>query len=509
MKKDFKFLAVIFLFAFVIRLLSVWPANTIIGFDQARDLFDAAEITKGDIRIIGPTAGNNPNLHHGVAWLYFLAIPLTFSHNPIAAVIWNCLFNALAAVVIFYIAKLLYGSKKVGLAAAIITSVSYYYVEFSGWLSNPTGVLFTLPFFILGVLLYTKGKRWALPLATFFLGLTIEFELFFIYLIPISLVLWLILKPKLPSIKLTIVSIGAFAIATSTMILTELKFGFAGIKSILGAGQFVGGSQTNLLEDVKIFLVSKWETFYLNVTPQFPQLGTLIAVVCTLILAYEILSSFRRRSKKGNILAKSHLFVLVLFFSPAVMFVLGIHNAPWFYIGRPLFAILIASYVLSKIKSNFLFVALSLAIIFANLVQINSAYGKGQPLLEPDNGAILSTQIKAMEYTYQIANGEPFAIDTVTNPLYINATWAWNYDWYYKKYGYRPHWLGGDQIPPYNTLEKATGQEKYLFVIADQTERIPPVYTQNALKNLDKKGKLIDQKDFSGITVFSYLADTN
>jgi len=78
MKKHWPILA-IFLFAFIVRFLSVWPANTIIGFDQARDLFDSAKILQGDLRIIGPTAGNNPNLHHGVLWLYFMAVPLIFS----------------------------------------------------------------------------------------------------------------------------------------------------------------------------------------------------------------------------------------------------------------------------------------------------------------------------------------------------------------------------------------------------------------------------------------------
>jgi hypothetical protein len=41
-------------------------------------IFDAVKIISGDLRIIGPTAGNNPNLHHGVAYLYYLALPILF-----------------------------------------------------------------------------------------------------------------------------------------------------------------------------------------------------------------------------------------------------------------------------------------------------------------------------------------------------------------------------------------------------------------------------------------------
>ncbi len=180
MKKYWPIL-VIFLLAFAVRFLSVWPSNTIIGFDQARDLFDSAKILQGDLRIIGPTAGNNPNLHHGVLWLYFMTVPLLFSHNPIYVVLWNSLFNAFSAVIIFLLAKDLFNSKKVGAVAGILTAVSYYYVSFSGWLSNPTITLLTVPLFFYGVWKYYQKKNWGLPLSMLALGLSIQFELFFIY----------------------------------------------------------------------------------------------------------------------------------------------------------------------------------------------------------------------------------------------------------------------------------------------------------------------------------------
>jgi len=201
---------------------------------------------------------------------------------------------------------------------------------------------------------------------------------------------------------------------------------------------------------------------------------------------------------------KRNLFILVWFFSPALMLVLGAHNAPWFMIGRPAAAIIMGSYLISKLKPNFLIVPVVGLIIYANCLAIKADYGQGQTFLEPDKSAILSKQIAVMDYTYAKSQGKDFAIETVTNPLYINAVWAWNYDWYFPKYGYKPTWLGGDQLPPYNTLKKATGKEKYLFLIIDETPRIPPVYTQNAIKNLKKYGKLLEEKSFDGLTVMTF-----
>ena len=378
MKKHWPILA-IFLFAFLVRFLSVWPANTIIGFDQARDLFDSAKILQGDLRIIGPTAGNNPNLHHGVAWLYFMAVPLIFSHNPIYVVLWNCLFNAFSVIIIFLLARDLFRSNKVGVIAGILTAASYYYVSFSGWLSNPTVTLLTVPLFFLGVWKYYQKKTWGLPLSMLALGLSIQSELFFIYLIPVFILSWLILRPKFPNFKTFTFSLLTFTLATSTMIATEIKFHFAGILSLLGAGRFVGGAQK--FDFTKLFSLNFW-----------PQNKTWDLILGLVVIGYLIYETIKTRQVR-----KRNLFLLIWLFSPIAMLVLGTHNAPWFMVGRPAAAIIMGSYLISKIRPNFLMVPIIGLIIYANCLATYADYGKGQTLLEPDKSAILSRQIAVMD----------------------------------------------------------------------------------------------------------------
>jgi hypothetical protein len=128
--------------------------------------------------------------------------------------------------------------------------------------------------------------------------------------------------------------------------------------------------------------------------------------------------------------------------------------------------------------------------------------------LEPDKAGILGKQLQAIDYTYQKSNGEMFAINTVTNPLYINSVWAYSYDWYAKaKYGYLPRFAGGDQIPPYNILPKSDGSEKIFYLIIDQTPRIPEIHKKYAVDWAIKIGTLVEEKEFNGILVQKYYSN--
>lgn len=141
-------ISLIFLSGLILRIVSVYPSNTIIGFDQVRDFFDTrAIILDNHSRVIGPIAGNNPNLHHGVAYLYFLLPPLTiFEGNPMAAVYWNIFWSNLV-VVLYFFAQVLFKSSRVGTITALLAASSFDLTQFAGWLSNPTVTLLTVPLF--------------------------------------------------------------------------------------------------------------------------------------------------------------------------------------------------------------------------------------------------------------------------------------------------------------------------------------------------------------------------
>ncbi len=500
--KEVWILLVIVLIGLALRIYSISSNNIILGFDQARDLFAAKTIyTNGDLKIIGPTAGNNTDLHHGIAWLYFI-LPFVFigAGNPFVVSLGNSVFNLLVVFVLYELTKSIFNSKRTGFVAAFLVSVSYYFIQYAGWLSNPSPTLTTTALFFLGVWKYSEKKNWGLVLAFFALGLSIQFELFFIYLIPVFLLLWLVLRLKMPNLKTAVLALGSFCLVTSTMILTEIKFHFSGVKAILGAGNSVGGHEsilTNLPKYVGRFL----ETFSQTLHPMGLFVSQLLGVVTIGVFVFAFV-----RARRNRQIAKPYLFCLIYLFSSATMLLLGYHGAPWFLIGLPGAIIVCFSFVLSKIRNTFLLISILFLILCSNVLAVSKTGGRGQILLEPDQGAIVADQLAAIDYTYQQSRGEQFSVNTVTNPLYINAVWGYHYDWYSKKYGYKPTWGGGDQLYPYNTLQSFTGKEKYIYLLMDQTPRIGEEYRNDARRwAVKQNAKFVEVKTFNGILVEKYI----
>ncbi|MEK7188701.1 MAG: hypothetical protein AAB685_02520, partial [Patescibacteria group bacterium] len=153
-----RILVLVLFFGFLLRLISIYPSNIILGFDQARDLFASRKIIfDHDLRIIGPTAGNNPNLRHGVGFLYFILAPvISGGGNPFWVSLWISIFNLASAVILYLFAKSLF-NRKAGLIAAVLTATSFYLIEFSGWISNPSPTLLTVPLFFYGIWKYSKS----------------------------------------------------------------------------------------------------------------------------------------------------------------------------------------------------------------------------------------------------------------------------------------------------------------------------------------------------------------
>lgn len=492
-----KLVVAIFIFAFLLRVFTIYPYNTIIGFDQARDLFVAKTIVVDhDLKIIGPTAGNNDALHHGVLYWYYLVPGYVLSSgNPAGIAMWNAFFNSFTVVVAYLFVKNITQNNFAGIVAAALASISHYLVQYSGWLSNPSPTLLFIPLVFYSLWKYINGKNWGLLFCAIFLGICIQLELFLLYLIPTILILWLIFSRKLPSLKTAFFSLALFCLATSTMIATEIKYDFSGMKAIFGAGQFVG-EHTSLGQRLVNFGERFFETFEQTLLP-LPGKG---AFLFSLVAIGTIVVLIKHKKLRMPI-----FFVLGYLFSPILMLILGSHNAPWFLISVPLAAILLLSIILYKLFPKVLLISLGVIIIFTNFMANLKIAKSGQTLLEPDSGAIMAKQLQAIDYTYLSCPSKQVAVDTVTNPLYINSVWAYHFDWYGKtKYGFLPNWLGGKQNYPYDVLPSQTGTEKCFYVIADQTPRIGEAYRQNAINSALEKGKLVETRDFEGIVVYKF-----
>jgi hypothetical protein len=303
---------------------------------------------------------------------------------------------------------------------------------------------------------------------------------------------------KWPDLKMLLLSIFIFCFATSSMIATEFKFHFAEVRSLLWEGNYSGGAASHS-SFLKLFaaFITRWDSYSLNFSPQYPAFGMIVGISIMFFLIFDLCRYWRDRDKRNKL-----LFLVVYFLSPALMFLLGTSNEPWFLIGRPKAIILAFAYVLIKIKPKILVFGILAFVIVSNLFAIHDSYGHGQILLEPDAASIMGDQLKAIDYTYQNSNNEPFEINTLTNPLYINAVWSYQYYWYgNQKYGYLPTWAGGNQLYPYDSLQNSNGHEKYLYLIMDTTPRIPPQYRKLIIDWANEVSKLLEEKTIGGVSL--------
>ncbi len=499
-KKDILTIFLIFVFAFLVRYYFITShLNIPFDYDQYEDLLLTRKIlVDKDPPVIGRAIYGNPNIHHGVVFYYFNIPPFAlFNGNPIAVALWISLFNAGLSILVYFFSLSLFKKRSTALISSILTASSYELVQFSSWISTTTLPVITVPIFFFGLWAFIKGKKKGLIVSAFFLGLSIQADLMFLYLIPVALICLVFYKPKL-SIKTLVISAIFFLLSISTLIITELKLHFVGLKSFIFFGRTFDESRISLLKRIDYFLHDFVKTFSLNLLPTKPNYAVYITLAILSIYFFNLF--LNRKTKKPE--KKGLLFLFIFLFSPALMLLLGYHSKPWFLIGIFIPVILTSSYSISTLKRPLLILPIVLIFIFSNLLFIKSESQKGLSFFNLEDSSLLSPQLKVVDYLYQEAKGEPFGVNAITYPLHHEALWAYHLTWHGKeKYGHLPTWLGPEQFYPYDILPHSTGNEKIFFLIMDKSVRIPEIHRENARIWANQHGNLLEEKDFDGFVV--------
>lgn len=490
----------ILIFGIWLRLKNIEGYNLIFDYDQYEDQFYTYTIAVDkNPAIIGRAIYGDPRLHHGVFYYYFNLAPFLLSGgNPVISAYWNIFFNAAVAVILFIFSKNIFKKNLPAFITAIIASVSFEFIKFSSWLTIDTVAIFLVPMFFLGLWAYCENKKWGLILSAITLGLSIQTDLSFLYLTAILIIYWLIFRPKNPGLKLFFLSTVSFLAAISTLILTEIKLNFAGIRALLNFSTlFESAFRLSYAERFDLFFEDFLTNFTNNLLPQKPELGIFLAGGIILIILYHIFSKQTSKPEKQGL-----YFLLLFLFAPVVTLLIGYHNQPWFLIGLPPAIALVSGYIISKLK-----IYLIIPIVFlilgsnANLILQRplEAYKYFGDIY--DSTSYLKYQLQVVDYTYQQARDKPFSINAVSYPLYYNGMWAYLYNWYGKnKYGYLPGWLGGDQLHPYDLLPKTADREIFYMIISE-TSRIPDLYKDKGRIWAMERGELIEKKKFGGFSV--------
>jgi hypothetical protein len=407
------------------------------GYDQARDLHEIYKIaTQHDIKINGPGT-DIPGVYHGVL-NYYLLLPGYFlsSYNPNSAAILLSFINLLGIPLIFYFGKKLL-NETVGLIAAFLWAISFELANYSRFISNVSLIPVASAIFFLGLYEFCINKKQrGIIISALGYGLAIHANFYLVYLGIFYAVFYFIYKPEI-KLKPLIISGIAFIILVSSFILSEIKFNFMGVTSLLN---FVGDTNTpvNLQRSIALYFLSIAKTISRSFFPIH-----LYAMLPVFVIMLFVL--FRKKE-----LSRKLLFLFIWSLSTLPLFLFSRTNA---VSGEFIQSSIIASNILimslgiyylfqhNKITAYSLVLAILLGTIniFISTKLENTTFLAYQPMLYKDQKAVA-------DYTYQSSGKKKFSICTVSNPLFVNTLWSTVYKVHGEKtYGYMPSWSGPGQ----------------------------------------------------------------
>lgn len=486
-------LLIIFLLGIVIRIINIHD-NIFFYYDQARDAQRILNIVNlHQIKLLGPET-DIQGVFNGALFYYILAPIYSISSDPNFAALFMVFINCLGIFSIYYCAKILFNNKIVGLLSALIWMASYEQVNFARFISNSSFMGISSIIFFTGLIIYFINKnKYGIPLSIIGLALSTQFNFYLVYLIFFYPIFYFIYKPKIKK-KDVLLNIALVLLLFFPFIITDIKRHFLTYDSLISYFLKQHAS-TNVFNGIPLYFERMKDALYYTIF-------SLNSYVILPLLGIVIVINYKLTENK-----KSYLFLII-----------------WFISTFPLF--LIQSGVIERIQINTTIdpaIIIFFALTIFNLTKIKNYQHLGMlllfmilisnmKLLILDNfqatylisyqPILLKEEKQVIDYIYNASNKKPFSICAISDPLFINTTWAFLFNTYGKnKYDYTPFWSGQPQFLNKSMLQYDTAHVKGRFMIIDPLERIPSIARIATIYDEDHVSKLIETKKFGQITV--------
>lgn len=428
----------ILILAIFLRFL-YFPNNVYFGYDQARDAFLSQEILKGHCKIVGPPT-STPGLNHG-ALFYYIFAPVYFAGqgNPEALAIFLRIYNAMGVVLIFFVGATIF-NKRTGILSSLIFAFSYEQTQYALYMTHPALAVLTVLLFYLGLsLLFFRQKTYGLIIAAVGLSLSFQFHFLLFYLGFSTVLLFLLLRKKLPKIglKTFIATISALVLSSIIYLTAEVKFGFKTViklyQSLSGIfGGAGGGSYGGF--DGAFFAVRRYiqDNLFFDNTSSY---------LLTFIIGFIAILLIRKKDLRPKI-----IFLAVWFITGLFSYIVSRTSLYFYGVGTSLSLIILISFFITSLDKKFRIISAGLiaVILISNIYMISQNNPNGpNKEINVQTGMLLTDEKKILDYIYSKAANDDFAVTAFTMPLYINTTWSYLFEWYGgKKYGRLPIWGG-------------------------------------------------------------------
>src|SRR3989344_7928056 len=458
-------LLLIFSFGACLRLFNIWD-NFTFGYDQARDAQRMLDIVNlKNFKLLGQES-DIPGVFHGVLSYYVLAIVyLIGGFNPNFPAIFLSLINISAIFLIYF-------------TSIIISNAS------------PMGIASLLFFIGLAIFIFQK-KNIGLTISVIGFALSVQTNFYLFYQLIFYIVYFLIFKPKI-GLRILLLNFVLLFALFSPYLIAELKWNFMMTKSLLN--YVLSHKQTfDLIGGINRYIVK------ISQAIRYSLLAFDTTIAFALFISFSIFSWIKIK------VSKTKIFFFIWLFATAPLFLTfsGVHETQ--LINTTFFAPLsiLAAYVLVNIKSakNIILILGILIVFVSNMYLFVSDNFKAIKLLSIQNFT-LKDEKNLIDYTYISAEGKPFSICALTNPLYINVLWSYLYSTYGKNtYGYVPYWAGQEQVVDSNNLPYDKNHVPLRFIILEPNAGISDFIKPVFIYMEDNTSSLIEEKKYTDLIV--------
>lgn len=485
-KKEGILLLLILLVGLVLRFLK-WPDYLVFDYEKVRDLLASISIfQEKKLTLLGPTTEvdgvfQGPLYYYLIGFFYFVS-----NGDPRAGSIVSLIFNLFGVVVIYLMAKDLFG-KTTALIASFFYAISFESISYAYWVSNPVPsaffILLMFFFFYKFLTFPQEGYGKYLPLSLLSWGLAIHFQLLNVIFLPSLLILYFLSRRPRVSFRVLLMSIVGLVVPLISFLFFEVRHNFLMSRSAI---ERITISQTYVNQEaLKVSYLEYFPRFFreisLMVMPTFEFAGSFLALVIlgTILWNYRKTRSFH------------WLFLLIWTFSTLPIFFINsrMSQSHAAFIGVSGAVLIAFAHFLNSLMTKSKMVTfLLLSIVFLSNIYAANFYiaNPKRRLFDFFQGLFLKTNLELVDYTYNDVGREKFKVDTVTSPLFISPLWDYLYEWRGRtKYRHQP----------------VRNEAKIGFLIIEPHLGASEIYKDKAIKKADEEGKMVDSHYFGSVAI--------
>ncbi len=429
-------LIILFLIAFALRMY-LMPGHLFFGPEQGRDFLVIRDIVENHKLTLIGSKTDTSGIFHGPVYYYLASIPFALSGgNPVAVFVFFVLIQALSVFLAYQLTLEFTKSRRAGCISAALFAVSYAFVVYARWLSNPPLAIPFSMLLMLSLVRFIRGNPKYLIASAIMYGLAgqAEFINFLLFGVIGLLALVIFWKQSIrTNISVIVYSIIAgIIISAGTYILFDLRHNFlisnAVLYLVLGKGinnltlwTSTGGAFRVLMEQVAASVGLSWWVWGLAIT------------TLAMVAWYQ---KFRR--DKALI-----LLALWLWVPPVILAILRHGMLDQLYAGVISVVLVLISVAIDWIweRKKLLGIVVLLAVIGLNVwVTAGNLRDNYHVFFQPQQPAVrYNDQLSVIDWVYGHAAGRPFEFQAYTIPYFLQDAWIYLFDEYgLMKYGYKP-----------------------------------------------------------------------